>query len=139
MPMNMPMTQDNMMNMNKGAVEERQIEMLYPHSYYIIYPHVRAHCDKLEQKHGKMYCPSKEEFEKILEDICDKVEKELEDDEDKKDKDKDDCREEERRRRRRYNRRRLLGDLAGVILIGELLGRRQPYYGPGYYGPGYWY
>jgi len=121
-----------MPNMPTIAQSERQIEMLYPHSYYIIYPHVRYHCDMLERKYGKNYCPTKEELEDILEDICKKVEKELDKDDDDK-KDKDHCRGDERKRRRPYDRRRLLNDLVGIILIGELLDRRRSYYGPGYW------
>lgn len=126
---NMPMMGKEV---NKNLIDERQIEMMYPHSYYVIYPHVRYKCDLLERKYGKNYCPTKEEMKDIVEDICKKVEKELERDVDDK-KDKDQCRAEDRRRRRRYDRRRLLNDLVGVILIGELLNRRGPYYGPGYW------
>lgn len=121
-----------MPNMPVMVEGEKQIEMLYPQSYYIIYPHVRYHCDMLERKHGKNYCPTKEEMEDILEDIFKKVEKEL-DKEDEDKKDKDHCRGEERKRKRPYDGRRLLNDLIGVILIGELLDRRRPFYGQGYW------
>ncbi|WP_163192907.1 hypothetical protein [Clostridium thermarum] len=128
----MPMMQQNMLSHHTEMHAERQLEMMYPHSYYVIFPHVRQQCDILEQKHGKIYCPTKEELKGIIEDICDEVEKELEEDDNKH---RDDYRNEERRPRGRYTRRRLLNDLIGVILIEELLGRRRPYY----YGPGYWY
>ncbi|NLZ49288.1 MAG: hypothetical protein GX895_11030 [Clostridiales bacterium] len=121
-----------MANMPLTVQNERQIEMLYPRSYYIIYPHVRYQCDMLERKYGKNYCPTKEEMEDILEDIYIKVEKELDKDDDDK-KDKDHCRGEDRKRRRPYDRRRLLNDLIGIILIGELLDRRRTYYGPGFW------
>jgi hypothetical protein len=143
-PNNSPM---NMVDMKKddGCVAEKQLEMMYPESYYIIYPHVRHQCDMMEEKHGKGHCPCKEDIEKALDEICEKSEKELEYCEDKKDEDKEDD-----KRRRRYGRRRLLRDLAGVILINELIGRRDPFYGPIYgpavygpsvYGPGLgnWY
>lgn len=121
-----------MSNMPMMVKDERQIEMLYPQSYYIIYPHVRYHCDMLERKYGKNYCPTKEEMKDMVEDISKKVQKELDKDEDDK-KDKDHCKGDDKKRKRTYDRRRLLNDLIGIILIGELLDRRRPYYGTGYW------
>ncbi|MDP4089428.1 MAG: hypothetical protein Q8930_09200 [Bacillota bacterium] len=130
---NMPMGMENNMGMKmEDNAPEKQIEMLYPEIYFIILPHVKHHCDKIEEKHGKMHCPHKEEMKEIVEDICKKVEKDL-GEEDKK----DECRDEDRRPRP-YGRGRLLGDLVGILFLNELIGRRPPFYGYGY-NYGYWY
>lgn len=130
----MPMTMSNNMEvkMEENNAGGKQLEMMYPDIYFIILPHVKHHCDKMEEKHGKMHCPDKEEMKEIIEDICKKVEKDM--DEDDK---KDECRDEERRPRP-FGRGRLLRDLIGILLINELIGRRVPYYGYGY-NYGYWY
>jgi hypothetical protein len=134
-------TQNNMMD-----VEDKDLEMMYPKVYFKLMPMVKGHCDKLEGKYGMYFCPSKEEMEDIIEDICEKFEKDIDDEDDEKEKKgkKDKCREDsfdyqsdDNKRRPRYGRRRVLRDLVGIVLLDELLGRRRrrrPHYG---YGPSY--
>jgi hypothetical protein len=143
----MPMTNmpTNMMPMQSMPMEDKDLEMLYPKIYLSIIPMVRMHCDKMESKYGVFFCPSKKEMEDIIEEINERLEKDMDDDDEKcKKNKKDKCREEEylgeyeedTRQRRRYSRRRLLKDLISIVLLGELLGRRhrrRPYYGYGGY------
>jgi hypothetical protein len=146
MPNNMPY---NNMPDNTMDVEDTDLKMMYPRAYFMLIPMIKSHCDKLEGKYGMFFCPSKDEMEDIIEDICKRFEKDIEDEDDEKEKKgkKDKCREEDfdqendssrrPRPRPRYGRRQALRDLVGVIFLGELLGRRQrrrPYYG---YGPNY--
>lgn len=116
-----------------------QLESMYPRVYFIIFPHVRLHCDSMDEKHGDMYVPDKEEIRDMVEDIYRKVEKDL------RDYDDDKCRNEDMTRQ--YRPRALARDLIRIILISELLRRRRrrffpPYGGYSYYGgypiyPGY--
>ena len=153
---------ENMTNpySNMMVMEDKDLEMLYPKLYFNVIPIVKYHCDKIVMMYGTMYCPRKDEMEKILDDICEKLEKDIDKEEDevsnknklinnsnnenddennkckkhKKDKCREDFLEENSRRRRRYDSRRLLRDFVGVVLVNELIGRRRPYYNP-YYGP----
>lgn len=153
MPNNMPYSNDmqqNFMPDTMMEVEDTDLKMMYPKAYFKLIPMVQVHCDKLEGKYGMFFCPSKEEFEEIIEDICEKFEKDIEDEDDEKDKKgkKDKCREDDfeqgndsrrprPRPRPRYGRGQVLRDLIGVVLLDELIGRRRrrrPYFG---YGPNY--
>lgn len=156
MPSNMPYSNDmqNYMPNTMMEVEDTDLQMMYPRAYFRLIPMVQVHCDKLEGKYGMFFCPSKEEFEEIIEDICEKFEKDIEDEDDEKEKEKDKkgkkdkCREDDfeqendsrrprPRPRPKYERGQVLRDLIGVVLLDELIGRRRrrrPYYG---YGPSY--
>ncbi len=128
---NMPMENNMAMKMEDNSANQKQLEMLYPEIYFVIFPHVKHHCDKMEEKHGKTHCPSKEDLKEMIEDVCKEIEKVM----DKGEKSNNQCREDERRPRP-YGNGRLLRDLVGIMFINELIGRRPPYYGSGY---GYWY
>ncbi|TDT51961.1 hypothetical protein [Fonticella tunisiensis] len=142
--MQMPVQCCPIMDMENMEDEgEQRLEMMYPETYYIIRPAVVNRCDIMETKHGEMHIPDREEMDEMIEEICDEVEEEVEK-EIKSSKDN-------MSRQFGYGRRRLLRDLVGVSLIGELLGRRRrrrrrrpfphpPYGGyPPYYGPYPWY
>lgn len=140
---NMPMENMPMMNMCKGYMpmmnmcggcmpimkaqkgckskkehdEDEELKKMYPKIYYKMYPMIKSHCDMMEAKHGKMYCPKKDEIDRICEDICDKCEKCDNDDDDKDDDDM--------KRRSHYGRRPFIRDLSRILLIRELFGRRR--------------
>lgn len=105
-----------------------QLESMYPEVYHIVFPHVRHHCDMFDNNYGMMYNPTREQLEAISEDICKKVEKDVEkvihvgrDDGD---------------RQIGFGGRRLLNNLVTILLIRQLLGRRRrPFFGfPGGFG-----
>ncbi|MPW26701.1 hypothetical protein GC105_12965 [Alkalibaculum sp. M08DMB] len=118
---------------------DQQIEEMYPRIYFIIFPVVSYHCDMLDAEHGEMYIPSNEHYKDIVDNIHERVSKDIEDNKlqgiDVK----------------QWTRGGLLRDLASIIFLRELAQRRRyprrrryPYdgygRGPGYgYGPGYWY
>jgi hypothetical protein len=108
------------MQCKKSMMERHQkLESMYPKVYFIIYPKVKHHCDMMIAKHGMMYIPDRDEMKEMCEDIVKSIEHELhemkEDD------------EREMTRQFGFARRRFLGDLAGILLINQLVGR--PYYG----------
>ena len=107
--MNMPM-----MNMPMCEEDDEDLKSMYPKVYIRMYPMVKHHYDLIVAKHGKMYCPSKDEMDNICKDICDKYKK------NHKDEDNDDMRQDEYR----YFSGGGLGDLVRILLIGNLLGGR---------------
>ncbi len=117
---------------------EQKLEAMYPKEYYIIYPHVQRMCDNMEMQYGNVNVPNKEQLEEMADHITKQVEAEI-----KKEIEK----EENENRQFGYGGRRLLGGLASILLIRELIRRRRPYgygYGGGFgypYGgfPGYYY
>ena len=121
MPMkDMPMMNMPMMNMPECMDDDKDLKMLYPKIYNSVNPMIKHHCNMMESIHGTMHCPSKDEMYRICKDICDKHEKHhMRDDEDDYD-DKDD----DMTRRRRYGRRRGISDLARILIIRNLIGRR---------------
>lgn len=152
------MMSNDMMYMPEGnnmmkQMQMEELKMMYPKSYYLIMPHIKQHCDMMENKHGYMYCPTKREIEEIKDEIYKCIDKELDEckDEDESDEKHHDERyeyEEEQLRQRGYGRRQAVRDLIGVALIGELLGRGPfvpyPFYPPYYpfppaYGYGWYY
>lgn len=85
----------------------------------------------MEMTYGKMYTPTSEQLESMIDKICEKLESEV-DDLIKQEMDKDD-------RQFGFGGRGLFRSLISILLIRELLRRRRPYGGyPGYYG-GYGY
>jgi len=113
-------------------MQDEELEKLYPKVYHIVYPHVKSSCDKMVAEYGDMCLPTREQLEKIAEEICCKVEADvviaLKD-----------SREPEERQLG-FGGRRLLGNLVTILFIRDLLGRRRRIYGvfPGFYGsPGY--
>lgn len=147
MPANM-YAQPQMMDM-----DDKRLEMMYPKVYFKAMPMIKHHCDMMEAKHGMMYCPTKEEMDKVKDDIYEKLDKEMDDDDEhehhhehhhdedcecKRDNDavQNDADVYGDRRRPRYGRGNAIKDLLGILLINELLGRRRGYNNP-YYGWGY--
>ena len=118
--MNMPMYENQMPMFDR---DDEDLKIMYPKIYTRIYPMVKQHCDMMVSHHGTMYCPSMYEMEYICNDVCDKYEKYYKDDEDDEHhehrNDDDDMRQ-----RRRFSRGGI-GDLARILLIGDLLGRRR--------------
>ncbi len=132
--MNLPQKYEPMMEM-----PQEQLESMFPRCYYIIYPEVCRHCDRMISKKGTMYTPNREELENIIDDIDNRVghevEAEYEDNEyaenpetmgtfENFQKDRDD---------RQFGfgggffggRRRFRRDLVSIILLRELLRRRR--------------
>lgn len=100
-------------------MEEEQLKMMYPTIYILIAPMIKQQVDMMEAEHGKMYCPKQEH----VEEMCDRIYKNIEKDLDEKcghdEDDKDDM------RIRRYGRRHAVRDLAGILLLNELIRRRR--------------
>jgi len=121
--MNMPMM--NMpMNMQTGVDNDDDLKKMYPKIYIKIYPMVKHHCDMIEAKHGKGHCPSKDDMDRMCKDICDKCAGHHRGDEiDDYDVNEDN----DTRQRRLYGRRRGIYDLARVLIVGSLIGRRRRY------------
>ncbi|ABN54390.1 MAG TPA: hypothetical protein DEF39_01395 [Hungateiclostridium thermocellum] len=110
-----------------AAMPVQQLENMYPRTYYIVYPRVQHYCDMMDMNYGCLYCPTKEELDRMCDKICDEVEADVE---------AAICEEmkEEADRQLGFGGRRLLRAFVGTLLIRELLTRRRPY---GF--PGYWY
>lgn len=118
--MNMPMPK---MNIPLYEEEDADLKRLYPKIYIWLYPMVKHHCDMMVSMHGTMYCPNKNEMDHISKVVGDMYEEYYRDDED--DEDDDDRNDYDMRQRRRRFRRRGIRDLFSILLIRELLGRRQ--------------
>ena len=120
--MNMQGQQNPMMNMTQP-----ELESMYPNTYNIIQPHVENMCNQIEAKHGKMHCPSKDEMSKMVDQIYSNVENDVE----------AAIKQSTNSNERQFfgGGRRILRDLIGIMLIGNLVGRRRPFWGhPGFYG-----
>jgi len=66
--MNLPQQYEPMMEMPQD-----QLESMFPKCYYIIYPEVCRHCDRLIAKKGTMFTPSRQQLEEIVDDIDNRV------------------------------------------------------------------
>lgn len=115
--------------MRMPAMEDKDgdLKMLYPKIHIMLYPMVKHHCEMMVSMYGTMYCPSMEEMENVSREICEEHEKHHRDDENDYNLNEDDY----TRQRRRFNRRRGVQDLVKILIIRELLGRRN-YGGYGY-------
>lgn len=138
----------NMMNTyasNMPMVPQKQehltamepLEMLYPEIYHKLYPLIRQHCDMKEQEHNMMYTPCKDDIDKMAEDICMKIDTDIE--VEVKEKKHHHHRQSEiiedsrsRKRPKRYGSNQMLNDLVKILLIRELIGRRRPHHYWGY-------
>lgn len=133
-----------MMVMMEEEEDDRDLEAMYPKVYFATLPMVRKHIDRMEEKHGEMHTPRKEEIEEMLDNILNDVGPDVE----------NMMRDEmDEGITRQIPGRRGLRDLLGILFIDELRGRRRrrrrrrrpypPYGGrPGQYGgypqyPGY--
>ena len=135
--MNMPMENMSMMNMpmmNMPMCEDEEesdedLKNMYPKIYIKIYPMVKHHCDMIVAKHGKKYCPSKEEMDCICKEISDKYKEHYRSEEEAEvvDNYRDD--DDSLRQRRRYGSGGGIGDIARILIIGSLLGGRRYNYG----------
>jgi hypothetical protein len=125
--MNMPQSYAPMMTM-----PEQQLESMYPGTYHIIQPVVEDACDKMHSQQGKMHTPNNAELESMIDDVCSKVEADVEDTLNNNSM--------EYQRQFGFGGRRLLRDLAGILILRNLIDRRNPYYYPGYYSayPGFY-
>lgn len=117
--MNMPTQYAPMVTM-----PQQELEAMYPKIYFIIYPCVCRQCDMA----GTMAAPTKEQLETMTENIVNEVEPNV----------AAQLAEDEKEGRQLFfgTGRRFLRDLAGILLIRELI-RRRPFYGysyPGIYG-----
>ncbi|EJO5349237.1 hypothetical protein NRP93_003403 [Clostridium botulinum] len=101
--------------MNNNNVEENDDDLknLYPKMYFKMYPLVKQYCDMMEEKNGEDYCPSEKEMNSTCKEIYEKIKPELDDD------------ENDYTRQRRYRRRHAVRDIARILLVNELLGRRR--------------
>ena len=106
---------------------EQQLESMYPNIYNIVNPVVESHCDNMEMKYGKMYCPTKEQLEATTDNILSEVEPSVEAAIEKETGTAE--------RQFGFGGRRLLRNLIGILFIRSLLGRRRRPFGffPGYY------
>ena len=132
--MNMPMMDMSMMNMpmmnmpmyeNQMPMfyeEDEDLKSMYPKIHIRIYPMVKQHCDMMVSRYGTMYCPGKDEMDHMCKEVCDMYEKYYKDDED--DEDHEHRTDNDMRQRRRFSRRGI-GDLAKILFIEDLLGRRR--------------
>jgi len=122
--MNMPMMNIPMINMPMHEGNDEDLKIMYPKVYIKIYPMVKHHFDMMVAKYGRMYCPSKDEMDHMCKDISDKYKKHHKDDDDDDDCDDGGMREEGSR----FSGGGLIGDLARILIIGNLIGGRN-YYG----------
>lgn len=109
-----PMMQQNLQMM---TMQENQLEAMYPKTYHIINPVVQHYCDMMDMKYGVMNNPTKEQLDEACENICKDVEGEV----DKAVGDE----MKEGQRQLGFGGRRILRDLAGILLLRELLRRRR--------------
>ncbi len=147
--MNLPQKYEPMMEMPR-----EQLESMFPRCYYIIYPEVCRHCDRIISKKGTMYTPSREEMENIVDDIDNRVghevEAEYEDNEYAEYAENpetmgafENLKKDDDERQFGFGggffggRRRFRRDLISIILLRELLRRRRrPHFRYGYGYPG---
>jgi hypothetical protein len=119
-------------NYPMATMPAEQMESMYPQVYYRMYPMVQAHCSMWMAQYP-MYTPTAEQLGTMAEDVSVRTEQEM-DGMTQGDGGSED-------RQFGFGRRRFLRDLASILLIRELIGRRRRhYYGyPGYGYPGYDY
>jgi hypothetical protein len=112
----------NDQNMQMASPEstmlEQQIEMMYPKRYRIIYPVVVLHCDMFDKTYGTMRIPTREEIERMTDDIYSKVEADVEATMSPESR-------ETEMRQFGFIGRGFLRDLIAILLLREFLGRRR--------------
>lgn len=72
-----PMQMANPMKLEE-EMPEYQMEMMYPESYYIMYPEVVRQSDNFDNNYGAMRMPTNEEIERMVDNIAVRVEVEVE-------------------------------------------------------------
>lgn len=132
MPPNMMWYQGAMENMYDPMIEEedeQDLAMLYPELYHRVMPWVMYYGDQIEMRYGAMHTPTRDEVEKITDDIYDRLEMDMNIDE------YDENEAEEAESRQRPRRRRSLRDLIRILHLRDLhrrrrrRRRRRPHYG----------
>jgi len=114
-----------MMDMPMFDENDEDLKNMYPKIYIRIYPMVKQHCDMMMSWYGPMYCPSNDEMDHMCKEVCDRYEKYYRDDEDDEHHEhREDSNDDDMRQRPRFSRRGV-GDLARILFIGDLLGRRR--------------
>ncbi|GAA0181136.1 hypothetical protein SH2C18_37100 [Clostridium sediminicola] len=102
--------------------EEEILEEMYPNIYRRIYPWIHYYCCDMEVKMGEDYIPNKEQCEKIVENIYDKIKDNIDDmyvgnyDEEK---------DNEYERKSHKGRKRPYSNLIKILLIRDLIDRRK--------------
>lgn len=109
------------------TMPEEQLEKMYPKTYQIVNPVVQSYCDKMDV----MSNPTKEQLNEICEKICKEVEADVEKVIATENKDE--------KRQLGFGGRFILRDLAGILLLRELIRRRRTFGYPGYGFPPYGY
>ncbi len=141
-----------------ATMPDEELENMYPQTYHIVQPMVENECNNMVSNYGDMYCPNKAHLESMIDNIYKNVEANVEANieananveanvkdnvkeiskEKGAEKEKEKEIEKEKNRQFGFGGRRVLRDLAGILLIRELLRRRRPFFGhPGFYGGGF--
>lgn len=114
--------------------DDRDLDAMYPKLYHAVLPIVQKHIGNIEEKHGEMHKPEKEEMENMLDNILNEVEHDVENMM-RNDMDED--------LTRQIPGRRILRDLLGIVFVDEFRRRRRrrrrrpypyPPGRPGHYG-----
>lgn len=123
--MNIPNQMQPMVNM-----PEENLERMYPEIYYKIQPEVERQCDMLDMTYGYMYAPSRQDVDRMVDDIYSRVEQyDMETSARQVSADADSVETQF------FGGRGALRDLVGILLIRELLDRRRrPFFPYGGFG-----
>lgn len=101
----------------ESMMPEYQLENMYPNVYFIIYPEVARHCDDFDRDCCGMRLPTREEIERMVDNITMKVQPEVE-------ASMEPGMREDETRQLGFAGRGLLRNLAGILLLRELFDRR---------------
>lgn len=96
--------------------DEQDLAMLYPELYHRAMPLIMYRGDQIEMRYGAMYTPTRDEVERITDDIYDRLEMDMNIDE---------YDESEAEFRQRPRRRRFLRDLIRILFLRDLHRRRR--------------
>lgn len=103
--------------MLESMMPEYQLENMYPNVYFIIYPEVARHCDDFDRDCCCMRLPSREEVERMVDNIAMKVQPEVE-------ASLEQGMREDEPRQFGFAGRGLFRNLIGILLLRELFDRR---------------
>lgn len=96
--------------------DEQDLAVLYPELYHRVMPWVMYYGDQIEIRYGAMYTPTRDEVERITDDIYDRLEMDMNIDE---------YDENEAEFRQRPRRRRPVRDLIRILHLRDLHRRRR--------------
>jgi hypothetical protein len=106
---------------------EYKLERMYPKTYDIIYPEVMRQSDMYDKEHGNMTIPSRDEIERMVDNVVIKIEIEIENSMNMNNRETDN-------RQLGFWGGGLLRDFTAALLLRELFGRRhRPYRRRRYY------